>query len=638
MPDGFESRSSDPTQMSAADGVIALRELICDAVSDAERILETRGDPDEREQPKRTNPSEIQGRYDRRRELTGVRSQSAQRRQMDYQRLRAEIIEFASAHQLNTNDVVDQLDRCRLILQSADHGRAHSDHAVFDNLLDERNELFQQLTDLSAVFCGAASIDRIDATQAPASQPRLCSEDSPTAERGWDRTTVVPSFPLVAERELRRDPSIDLARDQNRERQSRYCQGFDPDWWMPALLAAKWQSLHYPLRPDVESVRQWASWIDAQRVEYLGPFAMLKQAADLESAKANDLELMRQCRPELIAKLEGGNEVGNSGVAATVQRLPIDPTKLKFTLGALIEEMQLYEFNRVENERRARRYMDNGNIHGAMFCSQLAQPWQPDLRRMPGIEAFQAAVEAAFGPLAIETAMKARGHICVRKDMALSQANELSLADATHLLIDVFRGSNQGERVMSESERLASSEPEITSESTGILEVANWSELAIAIDEQRRYWATTPAPRVGEEFPVNKAVRIALRGARWRSILTRAASSADGRTVQLRDLLSELGIAAGPSTIEKDSRARPCEIENAQVEGAGLSRKGSSVSGQLRSLLGDLRRKLRQVIRGPRDDEPTFLVRQKTTIDTGFVVRYLIRDENGRNRFGTAPV
>jgi hypothetical protein len=118
-----------------------------------------------------------------------------------------------------------------------------------------------------------------------------------------ESTQRVPDFPLVAERSItRRDPLPELARDSNRERQARYCQGFDPDWWMPALVAQEWRSFWYPLEATHESVQQWQDWIDAYRIECVGPLRNPKRADELEAEKQNGLALIRQCRPQLVEK------------------------------------------------------------------------------------------------------------------------------------------------------------------------------------------------------------------------------------------------------------------------------------------------------------------------------------------------
>jgi hypothetical protein len=110
----------------------------------------------------------------------------------------------------------------------------------------------------------------------------------------------VEGFPLVVWRHLRRDPLPDLAGDPNRERQSRYCQGFEPDWWVPAIAASKWRSCWYPREATQEAVQQWLNWIDTLRVEYLGPFNAPEKASELEADRDSDLALIRETRPDLL--------------------------------------------------------------------------------------------------------------------------------------------------------------------------------------------------------------------------------------------------------------------------------------------------------------------------------------------------
>jgi hypothetical protein len=118
----------------------------------------------------------------------------------------------------------------------------------------------------------------------------------------------VPSRPLVGARWLRREASPVLARDPDRHRQSRYMQGFDPDWWLSALLASKWKSRWYPLKATRESVEQWIDWTEATRVEYLGPFQQPETAQEMESDRLHDLALLRECAPQLT-----GGERGDDG-------------------------------------------------------------------------------------------------------------------------------------------------------------------------------------------------------------------------------------------------------------------------------------------------------------------------------------
>jgi hypothetical protein len=144
--------------------------------------------------------------------------------------------------------------------------------------------------------CRQAALASLAGADSPPQPPAVVTDE----DRNLDpHTPSNPSWPLVAERTVRRDPLPELARDENRERQSRYCQGFDPDWWLPALLAAKWRTPWYPREATHESVQQWSTMIDQMRVEYLGPFGMPDRAAEMEGHRDSDLALIRQHAPHL---------------------------------------------------------------------------------------------------------------------------------------------------------------------------------------------------------------------------------------------------------------------------------------------------------------------------------------------------
>jgi hypothetical protein len=91
-----------------------------------------------------------------------------------------------------------------------------------------------------------------------------------------------------------------LGGDRHRDRQARYCIGYDPDWFMPPLLAERWCSWWYPREKTCESVEQWVRLIDQIRVEYLGPFNNPQRAAEMRVERANDLDLIREHDPHLL--------------------------------------------------------------------------------------------------------------------------------------------------------------------------------------------------------------------------------------------------------------------------------------------------------------------------------------------------
>jgi nucleoside phosphorylase len=147
------------------------------------------------------------------------------------------------------------------------------------------------------ISAGAVHAWHPDAVEAARLQNELAPQP---AQLPPHETTPNWAWPLVGERTGRRPPLPELGRDENRERQSRYCQGFDPDWWIPALLAAKWQTSWYPKEPTRAAVEQWVRMIDEMRVEYLGPWGMPGRATELEAERENDLALIREHAPHLL--------------------------------------------------------------------------------------------------------------------------------------------------------------------------------------------------------------------------------------------------------------------------------------------------------------------------------------------------
>jgi hypothetical protein len=167
-----------------------------------------------------------------------------------------------------------------------------------------------------------------------------------------------PDWPLVGEQAGRRDPLPELGRDPNRERQARYCQGFDPDWFMPALLAAKWRSYLYPREATRESVEQWVKRIDQMRVEYLGPFAMPGRAAELEAERENDLALIREHAPHLLetetaCPLTPTDSPPRQAVEVRTPAPPSSPIQYLLNWREILDALD--QKNNSENQRRVRQ-------------------------------------------------------------------------------------------------------------------------------------------------------------------------------------------------------------------------------------------------------------------------------------------
>jgi hypothetical protein len=179
--------------------------------------------------------------------------------------------------------------------------REFLDHARPDLTTKQLTNWLQKPTRKGDWHCGDAAFFRQHITT-PFNEVmwRLLNEED------WNPKpkNVSEAFPLVWERAQRRNPSRSLAhapdRESNPDRQSRFVQGFDPDWFLPALAADEWKSYWYPLEATRESVKQWQKWIERMRVENLGMFNDPERARQQKADQLHDEELIRRHAPHLI--------------------------------------------------------------------------------------------------------------------------------------------------------------------------------------------------------------------------------------------------------------------------------------------------------------------------------------------------
>ncbi len=170
------------------------------------------------------------------------------------------------------------------------------------------------------------------------------------------------------------------------------------------------------------------------------------------------------------------------------------------------------------------------------------------------------------------------------------------------------------------------------------LTLTAWNHLAIGIDEHWACWAVTPVPIDGSRFPKSSATRLELNGTHWRCLLDLAASSKDGSTVDERTLWTALIKQPDSKPGRQDSRAR---VRNAVVDDAlsddNIRELSEANKKKFRDALGNLRRRLRELVSVSPEAEDALIKRMGKVIETGFVVRYLIHDENGICLFGVPP-
>src|SRR5262245_6522107 len=88
---------------------IALRELLCDAVVDAERVLDSWLDPEEARELRERDPAEAQRRNERRHAAQRYRSEAASRRRMREPELRADLVRAFVSYGLDTKDLIVML-------------------------------------------------------------------------------------------------------------------------------------------------------------------------------------------------------------------------------------------------------------------------------------------------------------------------------------------------------------------------------------------------------------------------------------------------------------------------------------------------------------------------------------------------
>jgi hypothetical protein len=161
-----------------------------------------------------------------------------------------------------------------------------------------------------------------------------------------------------------------------------------------------------------------------------------------------------------------------------------------------------------------------------------------------------------------------------------------------------------------------------------LFSVAQWSDLAIGIDDHWRYWAVTPVPAVGERFKKTDAHELKLPGDRWLKLLQLLGAASSGNLCGVQELMTAFGYLPPPSTVPRDSRARPGCIE-AEVR-AELS---SQIRGDLRRLkdaVSDLSRELREQIDGPKGRNRQAALRvDGDIVRSGFVVGFLVPDDHG---------
>lgn len=169
-----------------------------------------------------------------------------------------------------------------------------------------------------------------------------------------------------------------------------------------------------------------------------------------------------------------------------------------------------------------------------------------------------------------------------------------------------------------------------TDESNISLTVASWNDLAIGIDEDGTFLAITPVRDSGSVFPKESSVALPLRGARWKELLQLLAGSKDGNEAQKRDIFIKFGYR---------SKAIKKEEINDIVDDEGRMNEIKDINQKLTQAVGDLSRELREHVSAGDDQRrknPPLSASDSKVVRSQFTCRHLLRDENGKLRFGAS--
>ena len=170
-----------------------------------------------------------------------------------------------------------------------------------------------------------------------------------------------------------------------------------------------------------------------------------------------------------------------------------------------------------------------------------------------------------------------------------------------------------------------------------LIRVTDWLAVAVGISERGEYWVLSPPPATGHVFPKSKASRLPMSGRRWQKLIGLLAASPTGNRADAFSVAATLELVPPGTSQLGDSRARPGAVQDGRNDEDDLSLGGPPWRSELREALADLARKFRQYVAGPTGRGKAVLSIEGDYVMSGFVVRYLLQDENRHLLFGNKP-
>lgn len=184
-------------------------------------------------------------------------------------------------------------------------------------------------------------------------------------------------------------------------------------------------------------------------------------------------------------------------------------------------------------------------------------------------------------------------------------------------------------------------EEENTIEGSVIPNLTSTSELLIGIDEDLSYWGLHMNGLKGSQFPKSKAIPLQLAGRRWKEVLRLLAGSKEGNEATIKELFEKLELLpSNPDSVKPRSDEDHESLENldflVESEHGSPARRPlvAAANSRLISTMGDLGKKIRNLLRIKSESNPTFRRNGNDSYVSSFRVQYLMRNTDRTYRFG----
>ncbi len=165
-----------------------------------------------------------------------------------------------------------------------------------------------------------------------------------------------------------------------------------------------------------------------------------------------------------------------------------------------------------------------------------------------------------------------------------------------------------------------------------MLKISRWSDLSIGIDEHGHFLAVPMSIDTGSVFPVRKSTRLKLSGPNWDLLTELLDKSSNGNTADKYQFSLRRNKLGALSKINRHTEEGKLRFERETAK---------AVKGDAGKSASYMSKNLRELVACENDRKPGTLPPISASGDreilTGFTVRYLIRECNGKLIYGKKP-